>query len=239
MLDPGGDTDRDRPPHPLRAGTAAGPARLLRRPAPASASGAGRHPDELAEDGLARLLDLAPAAALGAGRDRLRLAPRAVAARAGLGVPDLDLPFGSGNCLLERDLHPHEQVRAALRPAGRLPPRTAAEERVEDVAEAREVGGEPALEPAAAGVAALRGVRERLVAHPVVLGSLLGVGEGGVGLVDLLEPLLGAGLLADVGVVLPREVPVRLPDLLLVRCPGDPQAFVVVSGGHPLCAPTP
>ena len=72
--------------------------------------------------------------------------------RAGLGVPDLDLTFGSGHCLLERDLHPHEQVRAALRPAGRLPPRTAAEECVEDVAEAREVGREPALEPAAPGI---------------------------------------------------------------------------------------
>ena len=239
MLDPGGDTNRDRPPHSLRAGTAAGSARLLRRPAPASASGAGRHSDELAEDGLARLLDLAPSAALGTGRDRLRLAPRAVATRAGLGMPDSTsrsapaTACSSGTCIRMSRSAPRCGPRDAC---PRAPPPKNASKMSPKPEKSEE--NPPSNPPPPAYLPFEAFVN---VSWPIrlVLGSLLGVGEGGVGLVDLLEPLLGAGLLADIGVVLPREVSIRLPDLFLVRCPGDPQAFVVISGGHPLCAPTP
>src|SRR5690606_14301200 len=99
--------------------------------------------------------------------------------------PDLDLSLGPGHGLLERDLHADEQVGSPLR-APRPLSRTAAKERVEDVAEARELRGEAPLESPGAGIAALRGVGEGLVAHAVVLGALAGVREGGIGLVDLL-----------------------------------------------------
>src|SRR4030095_9240931 len=61
-----------------------------------------------------------------------------------------------------------------------------------------------------AGVRVPREVR----ADRVVLLALVGIGEDLVGLVDLLEALLGLGLLVHVRVVLPGELPVRLLDVL-------------------------
>ena len=95
---------------------------------------------------------------------------------------------------------------AALGRAPRAPRRTAAEERVEQVAdraEAVEVGR------VAAGA-------QPLVAVAVVGRAPLGVGQDLVGLGSLLELLLGVGVVGvDVGVQLHRELAKGLLDVLL------------------------
>ena len=96
---------------------------------------------------------------------------------------ELDLLLGAVDRLLERDPEVVAEVRAGLRAAAprRPAPPRAAEERVEDVAEAAE-----ALEPGA------RPPRRRRPARPehVVALAALRVGQDLVRLVDLLEPLL-------------------------------------------------
>src|SRR5262249_24115958 len=71
---------------------------------------------------------------------------------------------------------------------------------------------------------------ERIGAEVVHL-ALLGVGEHLVGLGDLLEPLLGAGVGVDVGMELPGEPPVRLLDVVGAGIPWHAQGGVIV-GGH-------
>jgi hypothetical protein len=123
----------------------------------------------------------------------------------------------------------------------------AAEHLLEEVGDPREVRevaavaeAEPnLLEAAAVGAAeasesrCARAVVTRLPvgAEPVVAPPLLGVAQHVVGLGDLLEALLGSRLLVHVGVVLARELPVRPPDLLVARPPGDTERLVVVAGG--------
>src|SRR5262245_30178522 len=71
------------------------------------------------------------------------------------------------------------------------------------------------------------------VAELVVGGALLGIAQRLVGLVQLLEPGLGA-LVAGVAVgmaVLGEPSKCRL-DVLLARPPGEPQYVVVVALGH-------
>ena len=53
-----------------------------------------------------------------------------------------------------------------------------------------------------------------------------------MGLVDLLEALLGAFLLVDVGMRFARQPPECLPDRLLVGAPVDAQDLVVVLELH-------
>src|SRR5205807_6626183 len=107
---------------------------------------------------------------------------------------------------------------------------------VEDVAQpaGEGTGVEPSEAPRAA-----RG-RERARA-PVVLAALLRIAEHVVGLLHALEALLGlvvAGV--AVRVVLARQLPVRLLDLVLGRVLRDPQRLVVVGAGrHLAVAPTP
>ncbi len=84
-----------------------------------------------------------------------------------------------------------------------------AEESVEDVAEAAE--GAEALEAAIAA----HGAIEAGVAEAVVGLALLRVGEHLVGLVDLLELRLCAGLRVAVRVVLHRQAAERALDLVL------------------------
>ena len=73
------------------------------------------------------------------------------------------------------------------------------------------------------------------VAELVVGGALLRVLQGLVGLVQLLELLLG-GLVAGVavGMAVLGEPSERRLDVLLARPPGEPQDVVVVALGHKL-----
>jgi len=75
-------------------------------------------------------------------------------------------------------------------------------------------GGDPSL---------LTFLSELVVDEP-----LLGVAEHLVGLGDLLELVLGVGVLVLVGVEAQRHAAVRLLDLLLVGALGDAQGLVVV-----------
>src|SRR5690606_24033905 len=71
-------------------------------------------------------------------------------------------------------------------------------------------------------------------AQLVVLGALVLVAQHLVGLVDGLEALLGARLLADVGVVLARQPAVGGLDLRLAGRRLDAEGFVVVLELHGL-----
>ena len=72
-----------------------------------------------------------------------------------------------------------------------------------------------------------------VVAEGVVALPRLGVGQHVVGLGDLLEPLLGAGVLVDVGVVRAGQLPVRALDLVGRRVRGDAEHLVEVAPvGH-------
>jgi hypothetical protein len=104
-------------------------------------------------------------------------------------------------------------------------------EHVEEVAQV------PEAEVAEIEALALEGIElrpEGLVPALVVLATLLGVGEDGEGLGDLLEPLLGclvAGV--HVRVVLARELAVGRLDLLVVGGARNAQDLVIVLlGGH-------
>src|SRR5262249_37382526 len=68
--------------------------------------------------------------------------------------------------------------------------------------------------------------------EPVVLGSLVGVGEDRIGLVDGLEALLGVAVpRVAIRVVLHGELAERLLDLGVAGVAGDAQEPVVVGGG--------
>src|SRR5262245_20422132 len=67
-----------------------------------------------------------------------------------------------------------------------------------------------------------------VLAELVVGAAVLGIGEGLVGLVELLEALLGVLLLRNVGVVLLREFAVRLLDVVRRGAAGHLQGRVVV-----------
>ena len=65
-------------------------------------------------------------------------------------------------------------------------------------------------------------------AERVVGGTLLGVGQHRVRLVDFLHPQLGVGFLADVRVVLARQPAKRLLDLIGAGVARHAQGFVIV-----------
>ena len=89
---------------------------------------------------------------------------------------------------------------------------------------------EPGVEAAAAPPAAA--LRERVEPAAVVLLALVGVAEDVVGGLDLLEALLGLGVVrVAVGVVLADELAVRLLDLVGRRLLVDAQDLVEVLGG--------
>ncbi len=83
-------------------------------------------------------------------------------------------------------------------------------------------------EPAGAGAR-----RHRLMAETVIGRPLLRVFQDLVGFVDLLESLLGPRVpRIPVGVILQRELPVRLLDRVQIGVPFDPKDFVIVSLRH-------
>ena len=134
--------------------------------------------------------------------------------------------------LVERDVHLGLQVAAALGPVGRAPADPAGAEEVgEDVpdpAEAAKAAG------AAAGPERARIEAAEDPAAGVVALALLGVGQNVVGLLDLLEALLGRLVaLVAVRVVLPRELPVGLLDLVRRGLLVDPEDVVwILDRGH-------
>src|SRR5690606_10027090 len=163
------------------------------------AVGAGARRDHRAEDRLRLHAHLARAAAARAGGAavRARLGALAVAVVARLEALDLDLDGGAVARLLEGDGQLRLEVLARLAALPRPP--------------ATEVGAEVGPEHRGEDVEDVAAQRDAVVdaAVAVVAGALLGVGEHGVRLVDLLEPLLG-GLVAGVavGVVGQRQLPV-------------------------------
>src|SRR5581483_10594656 len=185
----------------------------------APAAVAGGDVDELSEDTLLHAAHLARAVATGAPfglAARLGAEPAAVGAL--LGAADLDLLLGAEDRLFERERHRVAQVGAALRAAPLAG--GAAEEGVEDVAEAAEVA--EALEAAA-----------RLLAHArpaeaVVGGPFLRIGEDFERLVDLFKARLGPVLFVAVGVVLHRQPAEGLFDLFLAGGARHPEHLVVV-----------
>jgi hypothetical protein len=142
----------------------------------------------------------------------------------------LHLPVHPERRLAQGDLDLHLGVGPAAGPAcgGRAEEGTTeaavAEECLEDVLEAPE-----RVPP---GVAA-RSPAGHLVAVGVVGAPRLGVGEDLVGLRELLEALLGAGVMGvDVRVVVAGEPAVGLLDLRLRRPPGHAKYLVVVALGR-------
>src|SRR5690606_7966553 len=69
-------------------------------------------------------------------------------------------------------------------------------------------------------------------AQLVVGSTLLRIAQRLVGFVDGLELLLGAGFLADVGMVLARQPPVRGLDLGVARVRFDAQGLVIILELH-------
>src|SRR5215831_1141257 len=181
---------------------------------PLAVGGALRHPHA---DGLRDAVDLAVGGHLRGG--------------------ELEAHFSAAVDLLEREMRRdlvvlprHRKCAAAGAPAAPGP----AAEALEELGEIDEVIEVPFLEPELA--LPPRG-RAELLARPVateliVRRTLLGVGERLVGLVDLLESLLGVLFLRDVRVVLARELPVRLLDVLLGGVAGDAEDLVVILVFH-------
>ena len=208
------------------AGSAAVPADFLRDLSSPLALGAGRHPDKLAERGLGCLAHLAGSPAAGTGVEPFCLAPGSTAGRAGFRVHDLDFPVHAGNGVFQSYLDPHEEICPGLGTGASLAPA----KEVKDIPKAGEVGGESpaAVSSPATGVRSFRGVRERLVAHVVVLALFLFIGEDAVGLVYLLELLFGTGIFADIWMEFAGEVPVRFLDLLVIGTSGYAEGVVVI-----------
>src|SRR5690606_16873725 len=111
----------------------------------------------------------------------------------------------------------------------------------EEVAEATTgaVAREHVLEIESARAAGPEARRRHLVARPVASGAQLVIGlapgriaQRLVGLVDRLELVFGAGLLADVGMVLAREPAIGGLDLRLTRIGLDAQNTVVILELH-------
>ena len=114
-----------------------------------------------------------------------------------------------------------------------------AENRLEEIAELPcVVAAEAALVkpacrlPARRGAKAAVGLLRTQPAQLVVPGALFRVLEDLVGLAELLEAVLGIALLADVGMVFPRQLAVTGLDLLLVGRVGHAEDPVVVLEVH-------
>ena len=122
--------------------------------------------------------------------------------------------------------------------AGPLPAASlAAEQRLEEVAVVRAIAGaEIAPAELEAGIPARRRLEVLpglpLAAHLIVGGALLGILQHLVGLAQLLEARLGIGLLADVRMVLARQLAVGALDLVLRRAARQSEGLVVVLEFH-------
>ena len=100
--------------------------------------------------------------------------------------------------------------------------------------------GEPAREAAKPAGAAHAALLERRVAKAVVCGALLLILKDVVGLVDILEFLLG-GLVSriTVGVMLHRHLAKGLPQFVGAGAFGDAEGFVIILLSHGGCASVP
>ena len=183
-----------------------------------AAARAGRDVHEAPEDRLLHLTDLAAAVARGARRGRCpRLGAASVATLAGLEARHGDDAFAALNGIEEVDLDLHTQVGAAHRTAGFATAQVSAEERFEEIADPE------VADPAG-----------RRAEHVVALAALR-IGEHLVGLGDRLEAFRGVRRAVHVRVVLPGELPVSAPDLLVRRLARDAEECVVVGlRGHHL-----
>ncbi len=170
-------------------------------------------------------------AGLGAGA---RLGAAALAGLAAFPGRDADLRVVAARGLLQRDLHAVAQVGAAidLRAATlpRRPPPRLAEDVAEDVAEG--------LGETAEALAALRAAEALVrvdagVAVLVVGGPLLAVREHLVGLLGLLELVLGL-LVARIAVrvVFHRELAISLLDVVVAGVLRDAQNLVIITLRH-------
>ena len=208
---------------------AASRARVLDLGAGPAALGAGMRDRE---EALALADDAAALAARAHRRRRSGLRARAAAGRAGRRDRHGDRHLRALHRLVERNVDLGLEVAAALRPVARAPPgagRAGAEQVGEDVPDPAEAAESGCARPERARVEAAEDPATR-----VVLLALLGVGQDRVGLLDLLEPLLGALVaLVAVGVVLARELAVGLLDLVLGGLLVDAEDLVgILDGGH-------
>src|SRR6185295_2749513 len=166
-------------------------------------------------------------------------------------IGERDLPGAALNRLFQRDLERRLGVAAGLGPEPWLSPEapaaappapgtTGPEEHLEEVAEPPATAAAEAAEIEAAvaevelGALPARRRRSGLArvlprrAELVVLLALLRILQDLVGLADLLELELGLGVLVHVRVVLARQLPVRLLNVLLAGVFLDPQRRVIV-----------
>ena len=115
---------------------------------------------------------------------------------------DVDVAVRAEHDVAELERHAHEGVLPALAPrtrAAAAPAAGRAEERLEDVVEAAEAAG---------------AAERRVAAAHVVARALIGIAQHVVGVRHELEALGRVFAGVDVGVQLPRELAVRLLDLV-------------------------
>src|SRR3954469_14831744 len=223
VANPGGNL------HPIalglsaQAGAAAGRTGILDDLAAPAALGAGLADRE---EPLALPLDPAPAAAVADLGGGARLGAGAAAGVAPRLLGNADGHLGAGHRLrkAERDLGLEVAPRDGLAGGAAAPP----EERTEDVAD---VGGETATRAAEAAGGAEAGEG----AARVVLAPLLRVGQNVIGLLDLLEALLGSSVPGvAIGMVLADELAVGLLDVLCRGLAVDAEDLVEVARSHGL-----
>src|SRR4051794_3695750 len=223
--------DAGRDVHPIAlhlaqaALAAAGRAGLLDHRAGAAAARARTRDGEHA---LALRLDAAAVADRADLRRGSRPGAGAAARRARRVGRDGHRHLGALDRLLERQRDGRLQILAALgdRLGARGAPAAGVEDARQDVRERAEVRG-AARRAARAAPAERIGAGEHAAA--VVLLALLGIAQDVVGLGDLLEAVLGSGVLVRVRVILARELAVRLLDVVLRRLLVDAEGLVVVS----------
>ena len=154
-------------------------------------------------------------------------------------------PRGSAEGVLEVDEDLGMMILAATVYTCPVPrPNRAAEERGEEIAEVPTEGlaGRAPTElearvPVGRWVKVLTGLPAR--PQPIVGGAFLGVLQHLVGLVDLLHALRCIPFLADVGMILARELAVSSLDLALGGRARDAQGLVIVFKLHVLSCPSP
>src|SRR5918996_3119882 len=238
VVDPGRDPDLDLAGSLLDAAAPAGGARVVDDVAPAGALRARRRE---AEETLV-VVEHAPTAAAGAGvGGRAGTGTRPPAGRAGRLAREVNGRGQPADGVLERQVQLGLEVltpmgAGAARRAGAGAAGSTAtgapEQPAQHVAQVTEVlEPEPARSPARATrtLAAEHAAHRAELADLVVLLAPLGVADDVVGGRDLLEAFLGS-LVAGVGVgvVLARQLPVRLADVLLGRAVAHPEDPVVI-----------
>ena len=196
-LDAGRDLDRQFFLAPAASFSAAARAGLVDdAPVPAAGPAGPRDRQESLRE------PLAPRAPAGGAGARLRAlgGPDAAAIAAALEAGDRDRRFHAMRRVLERDLHPVDEIAAAGGPPGRASEPEDAVEEIREVAEDRRVEArEPSVRP---GPRSHAGVPELVVARP-----LLGIRQHGVGLRRLAEFLGRVGIIGvAVGMVGQREL---------------------------------